>query len=51
MKKNLIIKNTSVLLVLIAFFGCTPEETEKLGTNYGTVTDFSSGNPIANVPQ
>jgi hypothetical protein len=31
------------------FFGCTPEEeTEKLGKIYGTVTDFSSGDPVTN---
>lgn len=39
----------ALLLVCCAFFGCAPEEeTEKLGTIYGTVTDFSSGNPINN---
>ena len=48
MKTNHFIKFTALLLVCCAMFGCTPEE-EKLGTIYGTVTDFSSGEPIGNV--
>lgn len=39
----------AVLFVCCMFFGCTPEEKEKLGTIYGTVTDYSSGEPIGNV--
>ena len=37
-----------LLLVCCAILGCSPEE-EKLGTIYGTVTDFASGDPISNV--
>ncbi len=47
MKRQSIIKIAALLLVCCAMLGCTPEE-EKLGTIYGTVTDFSSGDPIAN---
>lgn len=47
MKRQLIIKFVALLFVWCAMLGCTPEE-EKLGTIYGTVTDFSSGDPIAN---
>jgi hypothetical protein len=47
MKRQSIIKLGALLLVCCVMLGCTPEE-EKLGTIYGTVTDFSSGEPIAN---
>ena len=47
MKTNKVIK-FAVIFVCCIFFGCAPEE-EKLGTIYGTVTDFSSGDPITNV--
>lgn len=51
MKTHSLFKFTALLLVCCAMFGCTPEgpETGKLGTIYGTVTDYSSGNPINNV--
>lgn len=50
MKTNKLIKFAASLMLCCMFFGCSPEdETEKLGTIYGTVTDFSSGEPIANV--
>ncbi len=43
-------KLSALFVACCIFFGCTPEDiTEKLGTIYGTVTDFSSGNPIDNV--
>ena len=45
--KKCIIKLSALLLVCCAMLGCTPE-VEKLGTVYGTVTDFSSGEPIGN---
>lgn len=47
MKTNHLIKFAASLMLCCMFFGCTPEE-EKLGTIYGTVTDFSSGEPINN---
>ena len=45
--KKCIIKLSALFLVCCAMLRCTPEE-EKLGTIYGTVTDFSSGEPISN---
>lgn len=48
MKIQSLIKFTTALFLCCMFFGCAPEETEKLGTIYGTVTDFSSGDPITN---
>lgn len=49
MKTNNLIKFTASLMLCCMFFGCTPEdEMEKLGTIYGTVTDFASGEPIGN---
>lgn len=48
MKTKNVIEFAALLFACCMFFGCTPEE-EKLGTIYGTVTDFSSGEPIANV--
>lgn len=47
MKKQVIIKVAALLLVCCAFFGCKPEE-EKLGTIFGTVTDFATGDPVGN---
>lgn len=50
MKANLIVTFAALTMVFCMFFGCKPEEeTEKLGTIYGTVTDFASGDPISNV--
>lgn len=50
MKIQSLIKFATMLFLCCMFFGCKPEEeTEKLGTIYGTVTDFSSGDPITNV--
>lgn len=50
MKANLIVKFAALMMVCCMFFGCKPEEEiEKLGTIYGTVTDFASGDPISNV--
>jgi hypothetical protein len=46
MKKS-IIKLIALLLVCCAMLRCTPEE-EKLGTIYGTVTDFATGEPVNN---
>ena len=40
-------KFAAILVVCCMFFDCTPE-SEKLGTIYGTVTDFASGEPISN---
>ena len=49
MKTNFSFKLAALLMVCCVFFGCTPEsEPEKLGKIYGTVTDFSSGDPINN---
>lgn len=49
MKTNKLIKFTALLMLCCTFFGCTPEdETEKLGTIYGTVTDFATGEPVGN---
>jgi hypothetical protein len=49
MKTNHLIKFTALMMVCCMLFGCKPEnEMEKLGTIYGTVTDFSSGEPINN---
>lgn len=49
MKTNKLIKFAALSLICCLFFGCAPEdETEKLGTIYGIVTDFSSGEPISN---
>lgn len=47
MKTNNLIKLAASLMLCCTFFGCKPEE-EKLGTIYGTVADFSSGEPISN---
>ena len=47
MKTNKLIKFAASLMLCCLFFGCTPEE-EKLGTIYGTVTDFSTGEPVGN---
>lgn len=47
MKTNNLIKFAASLMLCCLFFGCTPEE-EKLGTIYGIVTDFSTGEPINN---
>lgn len=49
MKTNNLIKFAALSLICCLFFGCAPEdETEKLGTIFGTVTDFASGEPINN---
>ena len=49
MKTNKLIRFAASLMLCCMFFGCKPEdEMEKLGTIYGTVTDFSSGEPIGN---
>lgn len=45
--KKCIIKLSALLLVCCAMLGCTPE-VEKLGTIYGTVTDFATGEPVGN---
>lgn len=47
MKTNKLNKFAASLMLCCMFFGCAPEE-EKLGTIYGTVTDFSSGDPVNN---
>lgn len=47
MKGFCFIRFATFLIVCSVLFGCAPEE-EKLGTIYGTVTDFSSGDPVAN---
>ena len=47
MRINYMIKMSALLLVCCALFGCTAEE-EKLGTIYGTVTDFATGEPVGN---
>lgn len=50
MKTNYSLKFAALLMVCCMIFGCKPEDTtEKLGTIYGTVTDFASGDPINNV--
>ena len=48
MKTNHFIKFATLFLLCCAMIGCKPEEEEKYGTIYGTVTDFSSGEPINN---
>lgn len=50
MKSNCLIRLAVLIIVCCAILGCTPEEpdVEKFGTIYGTVTDYSSGNPINN---
>ena len=49
MKTIRLIRLAASLMICCMFFGCSPEdETEKLGTIYGTVTDFASGEPISN---
>lgn len=45
MRTNQFIKSAALLLLCLALFSCGKE---KLGKIYGTVTDFSSGEPIAN---
>ena len=47
MKTNIFIKFAALIFACCVFFGCTPEE-EKLGTIYGTVTDFATGEPVSN---
>ena len=44
---NCLIKKAALLLLCCALFGCTAEE-EKLGTIYGTVTDYATGEPVGN---
>lgn len=49
MKTKQLIKIAALMMVCCMIYGCTPEDTtEKLGTIYGTVTDFASGDPISN---
>lgn len=48
MKKHRLIKFTAALFLCCALFGCKPEEEEKYGTIYGTVTDFATGEPVSN---
>lgn len=49
MKKS-IIKLSALLLVCYAILGCGKEDnpTSKLGSIYGTVTDFVTGDPVSN---
>lgn len=47
MKKNrFLIGFTAIVLVCCLYFGCKPEE--QLGTIYGTVTDYATGDPVGN---
>ncbi len=48
MKANPIIKFTALLIICCMFFGCKPEEEKKLGSIYGTVTDYATGEPVGN---
>ena len=48
MKKQLIVRFMALLLACCAMLGCKPEEEEKYGTIYGTVTDFATGEPVGN---
>lgn len=41
-------KLVAFLLICCTLFGCKPEE-EKLGTIYGTVTDFTNCEPVINI--
>lgn len=43
--QNVFKKIVASLLLCCMFFGCKPEE-EKLGTIYGTVTDYSLGDQL-----
>lgn len=45
MRVNYLVVFAALLMVCCIFFGCTSEE-EKLGTIYGTVTDYSSGDQL-----
>ena len=47
MKTNNVIKFAALFFACCMFFGCKPEEEEKFGTVYGTVTDFTTGDPIS----
>lgn len=46
MKKQSIIKLAALLLVCCAMLGC--EKNKNLGSIYGTVTDFATGDPVGN---
>lgn len=50
MKTNHFIKFAALLLVCCAMLGCGKEDnpTSKLGSIYGTVTDFATGDPVSN---
>lgn len=51
MKNHYLLKVVALLIVCCAMFACKPENENnsgKLGTIYGTVTDYLSGEPIAN---
>ena len=46
MKKYQVLKFAALLLLCCAMFGCGKES--KLGSIYGTITDFTSGDPVSN---
>ncbi len=48
MKNHRLIKVTAALFLCCALLACKPEEEEKYGTIYGTVTDFATGEPVSN---
>ena len=48
MKTKHFTKYVVLLLACCAMLGCKPEEEEKYGTIYGTVTDFATGEPVSN---
>ena len=47
-KENILICLSALLFVCCLLFGCKPEEEEKLGSIYGTVTDYATGDPVGN---
>lgn len=46
MKKKCLIKYLTLLVLFSAMFGCGKDN--KLGSIYGTVTDFATGDPVSN---
>ncbi|MCR5646450.1 MAG: choice-of-anchor J domain-containing protein [Bacteroidales bacterium] len=46
MKTHFLIKFAALMMVCCMYFGCKPEE--QLGSIYGTVTDYATGDPVGN---
>ncbi len=48
MKIYFFVKSAALLIVCCMLFGCKPEEEIKLGSIYGIVTDYTTGEPVGN---